>query len=51
MAHFSGENWNGNHLSSSGNVYNDVNFPQIWNQEGASAYNEIIGFQDLGMKI
>jgi len=52
MTHFPGENWNGNHLPNAGAVYNagEVPFPQIWNQEGAAAYNEIIGFQDLGEK-
>lgn len=52
MTHFAGENWNGNHLPNSSAVYNssEVPFPQIWNQEGAAAYNEIIGFQDLGAK-
>lgn len=51
MTHFPGENWNGNHLpTSSGPVYNssEVPFPQVWNQEGAASYNDIIGFQDLG---
>lgn len=49
MTHFAGETWNGNHLPNSGAVYNpEVPFPQIWNQEGAAAYSEIIGFQDLG---
>lgn len=50
MTHFAGENWNGNHLPPGSAVYNaaEVPFPQIWNQEGAAAYNEIIGFQDLG---
>lgn len=52
MTHFAGETWNGNHLPNSGSVYNpaEVPFPQIWNQEGAAAYSEIIGFQDLGEK-
>lgn len=52
MTHFAGETWNGNHLPSAGSVYNpaEVPFPQIWNQEGAAAYSEIIGFQDLGEK-
>lgn len=52
MSHFPGENWNGNHLPTSGGVYNssEVPFPQIWNQEGAGSYNDIIGFQDLGEK-
>jgi hypothetical protein len=52
MTHFAGENWNGSHLPNAGAVYNtsEVPFPQIWNQEGAAAYNEIIGFQDLGEK-
>lgn len=53
MTHFAGESWNGNHLPNAGPVYNssEVPFPQIWNQEGAAAYNEIIGFQDLGENI
>lgn len=53
MTHFAGESWNGNHLPTSAAVYNssEVPFPQIWNQEGAAAYNEIIGFQDLGEKL
>lgn len=52
MTHFAGENWNGNHLPNSGAVYSstEVPFPQIWNQEGAATYNDIIGFQDLGEK-
>lgn len=53
MTHFAGENWNGNHLPSSAAVYSSgevPSFPQIWNQEGAAAYNDIIGFQDLGEK-
>lgn len=52
MTHFAGEAWNGNHLPGAAAVYNagEVPFPQIWNQEGAAAYNEIIGFQDLGEK-
>lgn len=50
MTHFAGENWNGNHLPNTAAVYNsgEVPFPQIWNQEGAATYNDIIGFQDLG---
>lgn len=52
MTHFAGETWNGNHLPNSGGVYNtEVPFPQIWNQEGAATYNDIIGFQDLGKAI
>ena len=54
MTHFAGESWNGNHLPNGpGPVYNtpEVPFPQIWNQEGAATYNDIIGFQDLGKKI
>lgn len=52
MTHFAGETWNGNHLTNAGPVYNspEVPFPQIWNQEGAATYNDIIGFQDLGEK-
>jgi hypothetical protein len=52
MTHFAGENWNGNHLPNSGAVYSsaEVPFPQIWNQEGAVTYNDIVGFQDLGEK-
>lgn len=52
MTHFAGETWNGNHIPTSGAVYNtsEVPFPQIWNQEGAATYNDIIGFQDLGKK-
>lgn len=50
MSHFGGENWNGNHLPPSTSVYNaEVPFPQIWNQEGAAVYNDIIGFQDLAI--
>lgn len=51
MTHFSGEGWNGSHLPSSSTVYNsgEVPFPQIWNQEGSAAYNDIIGFQDLAI--
>jgi hypothetical protein len=51
MTHFGGENWNGNHLPSSSSLYStpEVAFPQIWNQEGAAAYNDIIGFQDLAI--
>lgn len=51
MTHFGGENWNGNHLPSSSSLYTtpEVSFPQIWNQEGATAYNDIIGFQDLAI--
>lgn len=51
MTHFGGENWNGNHLPNSSSLYNnpEVPFPQIWNQEGAAAYNDIIGFQDLAI--
>ena len=49
MTHFASENWNGNHLPTPSGVYNsEVPFPQIWNQEGAATYNDIIGFQDLG---
>lgn len=51
MTHFGGENWNGNHLPPT-SVYNssaEVPFPQIWNQEGAAVYNDIIGFQDLAI--
>lgn len=50
MTHFAGENWNGNHLPGTASVYNsaEVPFPQIWNQDTPAAYNEIIGFQDLG---
>lgn len=52
MTHFAGENWNGNHLPNAGSAYSaaEVPFPQIWNQEGAATYNDIIGFQDLGAK-
>lgn len=53
MTHFAGETWNGSHLPNGpGAVYNtpEVPFPQIWNQEGAATYNDIIGFQDLGKK-
>lgn len=52
MTHFAGENWNGNHLPNSSAAYStaEVPFPQIWNQEGAATYNDIIGFQDLGAK-
>lgn len=51
MTHFGGENWNGNHLPPTTSVYNssEVPFPQIWNQEGAAVYNDIIGFQDLAI--
>jgi len=51
MTHFGGESWNGNHLPNSSAVYStpEVPFPQIWNQEGAAAYNDIIGFQDLAI--
>lgn len=52
MSHFSGENWNGNHLpNGAGYSTADVPFPQIWNQEGAATYNDIIGFQDLGKNL
>lgn len=52
MTHFAGETWNGNHLPNAGAVYSssEVPFPQMWNQEGAAAYNDIIGFQDLGKR-
>ncbi|XP_070489817.1 protein Fer3 [Chironomus tepperi] len=51
MTHFGGESWNGNHLPNSSAVYStpEVPFPQIWNQEGTAAYNDIIGFQDLAI--
>ena len=51
MAHFGGESWNGNHLPASSSLYNaaEVAFPQIWNQEGAAAYSDIMGFQDLAI--
>ncbi|CRK86232.1 CLUMA_CG000234, isoform A [Clunio marinus] len=51
MTHFAGESWNGNHMPNTNAVYNstEVAFPQMWNQDGSTSYNEIIGFQDLAI--